>query len=133
MEFIIHRRENCTLNFTTMKASAIEIYQGCREWSVDDTLSPRIRECLELLLVRCARYLGHKGSLSDCYQSFEELHKILEEIRKLMVPAGYHNIWSRLHQYERFMLFDFDKLRIVTDLRTPSGFRSGYFFVFMKY
>jgi len=129
ISFEIGRRERILLDVASLKASSIALYYHSREWppaAQAPIFSESIRQILEELLKEISLYLHHKKqNIHLIYHKFDELNHVCEEIRRS--DDWIKSVVSRLYQYVRFMINDFERLRTVTDFHTPSTFRAFTF------
>jgi len=88
-----------------------------------DSISERVKWQLNTLLHRIARYLAHKPEhVGSIYKEFDSLFKMMEELRSS--DDWIRSVISRSYQYVRFMMNDFERLRVIYDFYMPSSFRS---------
>jgi len=142
------------MDIASLKASAIQIYLCYREWiaeadfpapekkeSVDPPqevrqkktrLAHEVREIMTALFEDINKFLSHKRHvdevLPNIYRSFELLNKTHEDLRRS--EKWIQSVITRVYYYQRLMLTDFEKLRVIHDYRTASGLRAyGWIFL----
>eukprot|EP01126_Amoeba_proteus_P006656 TRINITY_DN12323_c0_g1_i4.p1 TRINITY_DN12323_c0_g1~~TRINITY_DN12323_c0_g1_i4.p1 ORF type:complete len:252 (+),score=37.26 TRINITY_DN12323_c0_g1_i4:736-1491(+) len=122
--FTITRRERVLLDLASLKSSAVAIYISAREWAPRrerKIITSKVKRQLQQLLRQLALFLQHKEkNVSSVYVEFDVLFDILEELRKS--DSWINSVISRDYQYMRYMIVDFERLRIVHDFRQPSIF-----------
>jgi len=131
IQYSVGRRERVLLDVASLKASVISLYVLAREWppKEDGKVSPmadRMKNLLVSLMEEMAKYISHhdKGqNIYTIYEQFDEMFSLIEEIR--VTDDWVKSVISRAYQYHRYMINDFERIRTVTDYRTPSSFR-GY-------
>jgi hypothetical protein len=124
------RRESFINNIADLKSCVLGMYMCVKEWKRRDSdIDIRMKAVCAAMLQSIQLYLMHKGSsVAEVYALFQKAFEILEELRT-------HDDWiksviSRAYQYHRFIVMDFEKLRVVHDYRTPSSLRAfGLFFL----
>jgi hypothetical protein len=124
--YILGRRENALHDLADLKASAVSIYLATREWAPTDhkrEMSKKVKRVLKELLHNIAKFVAHKKEdLGVIYRSFDDLFVALEELRSS--DRWIQSVISRCYQYARFMMNDFERLRILHDFKLPSAFRA---------
>lgn len=94
-------------------------------------MAAEVKEDLIRLFKEVKLYLTHKGGLDSLfriYTLFDELWVKQEDLRKR--HEWVRSVISRPAQYHRFMMNDFENLKLIHDFRTASTLR-GYGFVFL--
>lgn len=88
-----------------------------------------MKHALTLLLSEMNTYLMHSGTpLAGIYKAFDRVDRILD--KTLAEQDWIRSVISRAYQYQRYILVDFEKLRVIHDYRTPSALRAyGLFFL----
>jgi len=131
ISFEVNRRERVLLDVASLKASSLGLYWHCREWPAvqadKDLFSEAMRQALDELLKEISLYLTHRhADIYLIYAKFDEVNHIVENLRRR--EDWIRSVVSRLYQYVRYMLNDFERLRTVTDFRTPAAFRAYTWF-----
>ncbi|THB64589.1 MAG: hypothetical protein D6E12_14540 [Desulfovibrio sp.] len=122
------RREDALKSFASLKAHAASLYFAHRDWAPKD-VSGRdklgLKELPTTLLHRVRDYLSavedNVDKLKDVYEVFSRYSKENEIMRDLGVPA---NEISRVNQYVRAMIIDFERMRNIHLYRTPMSLRA---------
>jgi len=90
-----------------------------------------VKKLLIKLFKEIKRYMKHQGGLDalfSIYVIFDELAVKHEELRKKR--DWVRGVISRATQYQRYMMLDFESLKVIHDFRTASVLR-GYGFIFL--
>jgi hypothetical protein len=98
---------------------------------VEHQMAADVKEDLIRLFKEVKLYLTHKGGLDSLfriYTLFDELWVKQEDLRKR--HEWVRSVISRPAQYHRYMMNDFENLKLIHDFRTASTLR-GYGFVFL--
>eukprot|EP01097_Dermamoeba_algensis_P008451 TRINITY_DN5645_c0_g1_i1.p1 TRINITY_DN5645_c0_g1~~TRINITY_DN5645_c0_g1_i1.p1 ORF type:complete len:194 (-),score=26.54 TRINITY_DN5645_c0_g1_i1:231-791(-) len=75
------------------------------------------------LLSDISFFAMHKGStVNEVYESLDDLTLLLDEMRR--EQDWVRSVITRAYQFRRYVAFDFEKIRITHDYRTPSTLRS---------
>jgi len=121
------RREESLKYFASLKANALSIYYAHRDWPPkDNTEHPeRIKGLIEELLINIKRYFTAAENVGkdtkDVYKVFSDISKSHEILRNKEVPA---NEISRLNQYLRAMIIEFERMKNILHYRTPISLRA---------
>jgi len=122
--FTITRRERCLLDLASLKSSAVAIYMSAREWTPrrkKADITSKVKGQLQKILHQVGLFLTHREKdVSTVYVEFDSLFDILEELR--VADTWINSVISRDYQYMRYMIVDFERLRVVHDFRQPSVF-----------
>jgi len=132
----VSRRERTLLDVASLKASLVALYQLHREWQYAFPHSHRqyandLRAVFATLVEDMALFIEHRGGkerIYRIYQSFDVISRMHEELRR--EDEWVKSVLSRAYQYERYMINDFERIRVTHDYRTPGTLRS-YSFVFL--
>jgi len=130
IQFNVGRRDRILLDVASLKASIISLYVLAREMPPrkDGETSPlaeRMKVLLVQLMDEMVKYISHHDSgqnIYGIYEKFDQLLTLIEEIR--VTDEWIKSAISRCYQYHRYMINDFERIRTVTDYRTPSSFRA---------
>jgi len=100
---------------------------------VKHQLGQEVKHLLQELFREIKRYLNNEGGLQSLYRIyilFDELFVKHEDLRKR--HDWVRSVLSRPLQYHRFMMLDFEHLKIVHDYRTASTLRA-YGLIFLTF
>eukprot|EP01098_Paradermamoeba_levis_P016259 TRINITY_DN8677_c0_g1_i2.p1 TRINITY_DN8677_c0_g1~~TRINITY_DN8677_c0_g1_i2.p1 ORF type:complete len:263 (-),score=60.70 TRINITY_DN8677_c0_g1_i2:4-792(-) len=124
ISFSFGRNENMLVNLADMKSSMVDLFYCCREFQKPGTqVDVRCKEICQKLLRKIAEYAMHKGTtVEEIYNLFEEMSWLLEELRRQ--DDWIRSVISRAYQYRRYILNDFERIRIVHDYRNASTLRA---------
>jgi len=121
------RREEALKYFASLRAHAIAIFYAHRDWVPDNPEHVvRVKKLIRSLLVTIKDYFlsppeREKEKFSLVYKIFSEFSLSHEQLRKADVPA---NEISRINQYLRAIIIDFEKMRNIFMYRTPVSLRA---------
>ncbi len=124
------RREEALKSFASLKAHAIAIFYGHRDWVPDgrgaEDHAPRARRAILELLAGIKEYFNtgwraNDPDLADVYGRFSAFSRSIEEARAAGLSSGEA---SRSNQYMRAMMIDFEKMRNILAYRTPVALRA---------
>ncbi len=127
------RREEALRYFASIKAHAVAIYFGHRDWAGSDSKSAeRGRGLVKDLLGRIRKYFTYQDpqslpnhipakKLSAVYDVFNRFSASHEALRESGVATGEI---SRINQYMRGMVIDFEKMRNIRLYQTPKSLRA---------
>jgi predicted membrane chloride channel (bestrophin family) len=128
------RREDALSNFASLKASALAILFAHRDW----VPGGRGEEARRFRMLNAALFRDIHSYFSTAkpdrelgnsiITTFSDISRSVESLRAAGVPA---NEISRVNQYLRGMMFDYEKLRNILHYRTPVSLRS-YSTVFLN-
>jgi hypothetical protein len=127
LEYSNERRERALLDIASLKASIIALFQLNREWSknLHRSYSEEFFVISRLLVEDIVAYISHRGGkarLFRIYKSFDRMSKLLEDLR--CEDDWIRSAITRAYQYLRFMMVDFERLRVIHDFRTASTLRA---------
>eukprot|EP01125_Pyxidicula_operculata_P015090 TRINITY_DN5099_c0_g1_i4.p1 TRINITY_DN5099_c0_g1~~TRINITY_DN5099_c0_g1_i4.p1 ORF type:complete len:629 (-),score=154.80 TRINITY_DN5099_c0_g1_i4:768-2654(-) len=125
------RRERVLLDVADMKTSAIAIYMLARDWMPKERydLVNNMKTALNEMLLQMALYIAHKDEGEHIYAIYEQFDKILSITEEMRVQRDWLNsVISRIYQYLKYIMTDFERIRVVSDFRTPSTFRAFTWF-----
>jgi len=124
------RREEALKSFASLKAHAIAIFYGHRDWVPDGKgekdHAPRARQATLDLLSGIKEYFN-KGwrdndpDLAGVYTHFSAFSRSIETARAAGLKAGEA---SRANQYMRAMMIEFERMRNILAYRTPVALRA---------
>jgi len=121
------RREEALKYFASLRAHAIAIYFAHRDWVPDHPEhAVRVRKLIGGLLCTIKDYFlsspdREREKFGLVYKEFSEFSLSHEQLRKADVPA---NEVSRVNQYLRAIIIDFEKMRNIFLYRTPVSLRA---------
>ena len=121
------RREEALKYFASLRAHAIAIYFAHRDWVPDHPEhAVRVRELVGSLLCTIKDYFQstadrEREKFMLVYNEFSEFSLSHEQLRRADVPA---NEVSRVNQYLRSIIIDFEKMRNIFLYRTPVSLRA---------
>jgi predicted membrane chloride channel (bestrophin family) len=121
------RREEALKYFASLRAHAIAIYYAHRDWVPENPEhANRIRQLIKSLLESVKEYFfapteNEQEKFNMVYKKFSEFSLSHEQLRKEDVPA---NEISRVNQYLRAIIIDFEKMRNIFLYRTPISLRA---------
>jgi hypothetical protein len=121
------RREEALKNFASLRAHAIAIFYAHRDWVLDNPVHViRMKNLISSLLDTIKDYFlsspeKEREKFNLVYKNFSEFSLSHEQLRKANVPA---NEISRVNQYLRAIIIDFEKMRNIFLYRTPVSLRA---------
>jgi predicted membrane chloride channel (bestrophin family) len=121
------RREEALKYFASLRAHAIAIYYAHRDWVPENSEhAHRVKQLINSLLQRVKEYFlssteNEPDKFKLVYKQFSEFSLSHEQLRKEDVPA---NEISRVNQYLRAIIIDFEKMRNIYLYRTPISLRA---------
>jgi predicted membrane chloride channel (bestrophin family) len=121
------RREEALKYFASLKAHAVAIFYAHRDWvKADPQHAERVRKMIHSLLSVIKKYFAsspekEKASFDNVYRELSKFSLSHEKLRQANVPA---NEVSRLNQYLRSVIIDFEKMRNILLYRTPNTLRA---------
>jgi predicted membrane chloride channel (bestrophin family) len=121
------RREEALKYFASLRAHAIALFYAHRDWASDNPEhAVRVRELISSLLETIKDYFlspldKEKEKFNLVYKKFSQFSLSHEKLRKSNVPA---NEISRVNQYLRAIIIDFEKMRNIFLYRTPVSLRA---------
>jgi predicted membrane chloride channel (bestrophin family) len=123
------RREEALRSLSSVKAHAAAIFFAHRDWPERGGNVVAAREALEELLRRKARFLKETdGDAGPVYDQFSVLSQLAEELRTEGLTASEV---SRVNQYLRELMKEFELLRNIHNYRTPVPLRA-YSHIFLN-
>ena len=111
----------------SLKAHAVSIYYAHRDWLPKDNAEDpeRIRGLIEALLINIRRYFtaaeNVRKDTKNIYKVFSDISKSHEILRNKGLPA---NEISRINQYLRAMIIEFERMKNILHYRTPISLRA---------
>jgi len=137
IQYSLNRRERVLLDVASLKASIISMFFLAREWApkrTDGVLSPiadKMKVLLQELMDEMVKYLSHIDEGQNIYSIYEKFDGILSIVEEIRVTDDWlKSVVSRAYQNHRLMINDFERIRTVTDYRTPSAFR-GFAYIWL--
>lgn len=121
------RREEALSHLADAKGHAVAIAWAHRDWTGGDpALARRGREAVEALFGALRGFFEGEGAgrgeaLAEVYRRFSALSESHEALRAAGVPA---NEVSRVNQYLRAVMIDFERMRNILEYRTPQALRA---------
>ncbi|MBW1649243.1 MAG: hypothetical protein JRJ44_00935 [Deltaproteobacteria bacterium] len=123
------RREEALKYLSSLKASAIAIYYAHRDWidSADPKLQKEAVLLIQQLFKAIKEYFSAHPTKEEAkkfyavYDLFSQFSLFNEKLRSMGVSAGEI---SRLNQYLRAMIIDFEKMRNIFLYKTPISLRA---------
>jgi len=121
------RREEALKYFASLRAHAIAIFYAHRDWVPENPEHvQRVKHLINSLLQRIKEYFlstneNEPDKFKQVYRNFSEFSLSHEQLRKEDVPA---NEISRVNQYLRAIIIDFEKMRNIFLYRTPVSLRA---------
>ena len=121
------RREEVLKHLASAKGHAIAIAWAHRDWTGGDAdHARRGRVLVEDLFATIREFFQRRSdpppeALADVYAKLAALSRSHEELRASGVPA---NEVSRINQYLRAIVIDFERMRNVLEYRTPQSLRA---------
>jgi len=120
------RREDALKSFASFRGHAISIFYAHRDWHSDTGEHvKRIKNITESLLDSTREYFispeENTAILDKIYQQFSLISESHEKLRASGVPTGEI---SRLNQYLKSIVIDFEKMRNIYTYRTPISLRA---------
>ena len=121
------RREEALKFFASLRAHTIAIYYAHRDWVPDDpSHGQRIKKMINRLLSGIKEYFLASNEKENenfryVYKQFSNFSLSHELLRHSNVPA---NEISRINQYLRSIIIDFEKMRNIYLYRTPISLRA---------
>ena len=128
------RREEALGYFASLKSHAISLFYAHRDWIPKDDPghADRMRQLIDRLLQSIHQCLtnpkNHDAFVKQTYGIFSEISRSIEGLRDAGVPS---NEISRVNQYLRAMIIDFERMRNIYVYRTPTSLRA-YSHVFLN-
>lgn len=128
------RREEALSHFASMKAHAIALYYGHRDWvpGKDPSHALRMKQLINGLLESVHRHFTNRAKGDDTcievYGRFSAISGSMEELRAAGVSGSEI---SRCNQYLRSMMIDFERMKNIRMYRTPTSLRA-YSHVFLN-
>ena len=128
------RREEALSHFASLKSNAVAIYYAHRDWIPQGNRDHGIR--MKQLIDRLLKTVHHCfTSRKDHDTYFKQIFAIFSEIsgslEKLRDAGMSSTEISRLNQYLRSMIIDFERMRNIYLYRTPTSLRV-YSYVFLN-
>jgi predicted membrane chloride channel (bestrophin family) len=122
------RREEALKSFATIKAHLVAIYYGYRDWQLVNTETGKdMKQVIENLFDKMKIFLSskkkeeEKDKLQSVYKVFSEISQTNEELRNRKLSGGE---MSRMNQYLRSVIIEFEKMRNIHNYRTPISLRA---------
>lgn len=119
------RREDALGYLASAKGHAVAIVWAHRDWTGGDpALARQGRERIEELFGAIRGFFaagGEREALGRVYRHLSALSESHEEMRAAKVPA---NEVSRVNQYLRAIVIDFERMRNILEYRTPMALRA---------
>lgn len=121
------RREEALKYFASLRANAIAIYYAHRDWVPDNPEhGRRAKKMITRLLSGIREYFlssteNENEKFRYVYKQFSDFSLSHEQLRHSNVPA---NEISRINQYLRTIIIDFEKMRNIFLYRTPISLRA---------
>lgn len=119
------RREEALKAYATFKAHAVSIYLAHRDWVPGGGHETRGRALVGELVTAVAHYFRHAepsaAQAKPIYTIFSHLSKSHEILRQAGVPA---NEISRINQYLRALIIQFEIMNNIAHYRTPVALRA---------
>ena len=128
------RREEALGYFASLKSHAISLFYAHRDWipKSEPEHADRMKQLIEHLLQSINQCLtnpiNHDESVKQIYTIFSDISRSIERLRDAGVPS---NEISRVNQYMRAMIIDFERMRNIYIYRTPTSLRA-YSHVFLN-
>ena len=121
------RREEALKYFASLKGHAVAIFYAHRDWVRGDPRhAERVKKRIHGLLCVIKEYFSSSAeeegaAFGKVYRELSKFSLSHEKLREADVPA---NEVSRLNQYLRQILIDFEKMRNILLYRTPNTLRA---------
>jgi predicted membrane chloride channel (bestrophin family) len=121
------RREEALKYFASLRAHAIAIYYAHRDWVSDDPEhGKRVKKMISCLFLAIKEYFlssteNENDRFGYVYKQFSAFSLSHEQLRHSNVPA---NEISRVNQYLRSIIIDFENMRNIYLYRTPISLRA---------
>jgi predicted membrane chloride channel (bestrophin family) len=121
------RREEALKYFASLKGHAVAIFYAHRDWVKGDPQhGERVKNMIQSLFCAIKEYFSssaekEEAAFGKVYRELSKFSLSHEKLREADVPA---NEVSRLNQYLRQMLIDFEKMRNILLYRTPKTLRA---------
>lgn len=121
------RREEALSYLADARGHGVAIAWAHRDWTGGDPgLARRGREAVDALFGAVRAYFegvgaGDREALAEVYRRFSALSESHEALRAAGVPA---NEVSRVNQYLRAVIIDFERMRNILEYRTPQALRA---------
>lgn len=119
------RREDALGHLASAKGHAVAIAWAHHDWTGGDVeLARRGKEGVERLFEAIHRFFvsgGDREELAHVYRRLSSLSASHEALRAAGVPA---NEVSRVNQYLRAIVIDFERMRNILEYRTPMALRA---------
>eukprot|EP01097_Dermamoeba_algensis_P007337 TRINITY_DN4629_c0_g2_i1.p1 TRINITY_DN4629_c0_g2~~TRINITY_DN4629_c0_g2_i1.p1 ORF type:complete len:392 (-),score=70.02 TRINITY_DN4629_c0_g2_i1:38-1213(-) len=124
ISFTFTRRETLLQTMADLKSSCVYLYLCCRDFqNPGSDIADKMKSLCARLLHSIGLYSMHHGSsLREIYFLFEEMTQLLIQLRA--ESDWVRSVVSRAYQYRRFIINDFERIRITHDYRTPSTLRA---------
>jgi predicted membrane chloride channel (bestrophin family) len=128
------RREEALSHFASLKSNAVALYYAHRDWIPQENRnhSIRMKQLVERLLKTVHHCFtsrkDHDTYSKQIFSIFSETSGSLEKLRDAGVTT---TEISRLNQYLRSMMIDFERMRNIYLYRTPTSLRV-YSYVFLN-
>ena len=113
--------------FASLKAHAVAIFYAHRDWAQGNPQhADRVKKMVHSLLCAIKDYFlspskNERGKFNLVYKEFSNFSLSHEQLREAGVPA---NEISRINQYLRSIMIDFEKMRNILLYRTPISLRA---------
>jgi len=124
------------LDVVSLKASIICLHGLAKELppkkdGLNIAFTQKMNVILENLMNHMTKYISHNDDGSTIYIIYEQFDALLHLIEKMRMSDDWlKSVISRAYQYQRYLVNDFERIRTVTDFRTPSSFR-GYSLIWL--
>jgi predicted membrane chloride channel (bestrophin family) len=121
------RREEALKYFASLKGHAVAIFYAHRDWVRGDPQhAERVKKMINSLLRAIKEYFSsspekEEAAFGNVYKELSKFSLSHEKLREANVPA---NEVSRLNQYLRALIIDFEKMRNILLYRTPNTLRA---------
>ncbi len=121
------RREEALKYFASLKGHAVAIFYAHRDWVKEDSQhAERVKKMINSLLRAIEEYFSsspekEEAAFGNVYAKLSRFSLSHEKLREADVPA---NEVSRLNQYLRQIIIDFEKMRNILLYRTPNTLRA---------
>eukprot|EP01088_Endostelium_zonatum_P011555 TRINITY_DN25700_c0_g1_i1.p1 TRINITY_DN25700_c0_g1~~TRINITY_DN25700_c0_g1_i1.p1 ORF type:complete len:431 (-),score=58.71 TRINITY_DN25700_c0_g1_i1:75-1271(-) len=137
-QFSSRRRNRGLQSINALKSTLVEMYYNTREWEFWLSKMPLVpanelhfkcfeeyRDVIRIMTNDMGNFFSHRGnreSLCRIYRSFDKISRIHEALRR-KVPWSV-SVVSRAYQFQRIIILEFERIRIIHDYRSPSSMRS---------
>lgn len=123
------RREQALTLLARMEGFISALYFANRDWVGPEhgaTLAPELKRVGDLLLNTVTKALSgtqaeRQAALTDAYDLFSNISQSNEKLRSAGLAA---TEVSRVNNYLRTMMQDFERMRVIAEYRTPSTLRA---------